>query len=249
MSPYLSDQQIGLAQFGGAASTHPLRDAMLGMGPVGLWLLDEAAGVVGVDLSGNGNDGTYTQAAGGSFTLQSGALPPSGQGESTRFFNPGGVSDRAGLFVPHAAILNLVGPGTVVAWQHGTFGTWNGTMSKFNAATSNGWVATMRDGQNFMISTINAGSQWQLEGQINLDPTAPHLIAARWGGGNASIWADGVKIAEILGGFGNAGATAVQLEIGSASPVLLPCDSRQAFSGLYSRALSDSEMALLWSAS
>jgi hypothetical protein len=227
-----------------------LESALLAMGPVALWLQDETAGVVGRDDTGNGHDGTYTQAGTGTYTLAQGALPPTAEGDSARYQNAGGVADRAGIFVPHAAALNIVGPGSIVSWTWGTFGVFNGILSKLDLSTVDGFSAVCRDGENFGIATFNAGTLSELEGFIAVAPTTAHLLVGRWGGGNASVWADGVKIDEVLGGFLNPGpAGVVDLEVGSASPVQLPGDVRNAFTALFNRALTDGEIAALWTAS
>lgn len=248
----------GVAALGkaGKANTFPpppvpaLQAALLAMGPVALWLQDEASGTVGVDATGGGHDGTYTQAALGTFTLNQGAMPPSAEGDSVRYFNPGGVADRAGIFVPSAAALNIVGPGSIVSWTWGSLGTFNGILSKLDLSTVDGFGAVCRDGQHFSIATFNAGTLSELEGHMAITPPVAHLLVGRWGGGNASVWSDGVKIGEILGGFLNPGpAGVVDLEVGSDSAVQLPGDVRNAFTVLFNRAVTDVEIAALWAAS
>lgn len=229
------------------AESQTLRRAMLDMGPVGMWGMDESSGPTGYDISGNGHDGTYTLDPSGSGTIayQQGSLMPSGEGNSVLVglsgAPPPGFTDVNGLVVPSAPGIVLSTDATLVAWSEGFNLSFSPLFSNIDPSISlDGFNMFCRDGHRIEVGAINAGVFSQVE--LDFGEMGPHLYGASWNAaGIWALWVNGVKIGT-AGGFGSAGPSVYPLIV--CSPV-----TRQSLSAMYNRALADDEMLALWRAS
>lgn len=106
-------------------------------GLVGYWKLDETAGTIAYDSSGNNHNGTYT----GTVTLGNASLLPSTTGHSTAFSSTGYVSLPIG-------VLNTIGyPFTIFGWGKPT-----------NVSANNQIVCSATGGFNLFIYTSKVGA-------------------------------------------------------------------------------------------
>ncbi|MBE7513836.1 MAG: LamG domain-containing protein [Anaerolineales bacterium] len=93
---------------------------------MGYWALNETSGSLAMDLSGNGNNGTYQG------TTLNGAIHPDGL--SAPLFD--GINDW--VFIPNSTTLNPSGQLTISVWVNATETTyWRGIVAKTDGATWN----------------------------------------------------------------------------------------------------------------
>lgn len=212
---------------------------LLSLGPVAMWPLNESSGATAADATGNGHTGTYVSGV-GTIKQGQGSLLPSGEGRSL-YINGQNFLD-AGVTAPDAVPLRLTTDGTIVVWSNCEFGWWNVLVAKEQAGA--GFAVVSQDGQRIQLGTRSgAGTQVLTSPVLTL---GTHLFAVRWNAaGNASCWADSVKVAEQIGGWVAAAAGNGQVEIGYGTFSGVGTVGREQFVGLFNRALSDDEIRLI----
>jgi hypothetical protein len=234
----------GIGALNSARNANALAKALLDLGPVAMWRLDEKTGVTAVDATGHGHDGTYISGV-GTYTLNQPPLPPSGEGRSV-YINDQNSLDT-GVTVPDAAALRLTTAGTLVAWTNVDFGWWNPILAKDDG--TNGFAIYSQDGEWMGLYNRNAGVVQALTNPLG--GTGRRFRAGRWdaGTGKAAIFVDGVKTGSVGAGWNGASATAAQVEMGFSTAGAIGLVGFLAFQTLYDYALTDGQMAGLWRAS
>jgi hypothetical protein len=220
----------------GGAIGREFHDLLLSLGPVAAWPLDEETGTTASDATGNGHDGTYA----GLYTLHQPSIMPSHEGRSAYFNGTLATSVQ----VPDAASLQLGADGSLVAWASCSDEHFNSLVVKDSLLA--GYGLDMRDGQHSSIWTRGLAGTSVLEGDF---VRAARLLVGRWSGGNASVWANGAKIAEQLGGWKTAAANVSPVEIALDTPFSADTVGKLQYCAIFDRALTDAEIARLWAAS
>lgn len=148
------------------------------------------------DLSGNGNDGTYTSpSAFGAFG------PPLLAGGGAWYpANAPGVPSFDAADIPHG-LCDFDAPFTVAWWQlftPGMIGSGVAWLISFDAAVFAIFqiVATVGDGTpgNGQFAVLSGGGPWVVDGQTMPGDGLPHHVALVWDMANLTLYVDGASV-------------------------------------------------------
>jgi len=206
------------------------------MGPVALWPLDETAGTAGADVTGNGHGGTYTA----TYTLNRGAIPPSGEGNSVLFET---LTVFGRLAVPDHAALRLTTQGTLIAWVKGSTPLNSNTIISKTNCSNAGYALLFHDGFA-ELGIWNAGGVVALLGSPVSPFSGSHLVAGRWSGATADVWVDGA-VKGTSGAWSAAAAGTAGLEVGAISSCAASANHELAFAAVFNTRLSNDDLAAI----
>ena len=171
----------GRAEFVVGKKYYSYRDYVLSLGPVGYWRLNETSGTTALDLSAQGNHGTYI----GGYTLgQTGALTGSGDSDPSIILD--GTSGY--VSVPDSGSL-VFGNGdfSIAAWVNTTATNTYVAVGKYNGG----------GGDNYWLGFSNAGqAAFSISGPTTYSPLNSndgqwHFLVGMRSAGTISIYVDG----------------------------------------------------------
>jgi len=191
------------------------------------WDMDDPAGSVAADVTGNGHDGSLTGDANFVSGLSNGAVALDGNGDMIRV-------DSAPL------ALDTLNQFTVLAWVKNSIGSGAGTddiAGQWNYPNSPSWILTHHGNNQYFFEI--AGKGYLFGGTVSTDWT---LVAGTYDGSTMRLYQNGVEVASQGGLSGSLTFASADFVIGGQD------DNSNYFAGLiddvqlYSRALSAGEL-------